>query len=105
MVPLVHKALLPLRILRLVTPIHLQVENPTHATAHALEKIFQHKLQYFFSCFNLIIKLKKKMYKLPEQKKLNKTACLKIALYVKGVSQYHVTHDVSVYAIRRRNGG
>ena len=33
----------------LVTPISLQVENPTHPTAHALEKIFQHKLQYFFS--------------------------------------------------------
>ena len=40
LVPLVHKALLPLRILRLVTSIYLQVENPTHATAHALEKVF-----------------------------------------------------------------
>ena len=38
LVPLVHKALLLLRILRLVTPIELQVENPTHATAHAPEK-------------------------------------------------------------------
>ena len=40
----------------------------------------------------------------PEQNKLNKTVCLKNALYVNGVFQYHVTHDVSVYAIRRRNG-
>ena len=47
LVPLVDKALLPLRILRLVTSIYLQVENPTHATAHAPEKIFQHKLQIF----------------------------------------------------------
>ena len=28
----------------------------------------------------------------------------KNALYVKGIFQYHVTHDVSVYAICRRNG-
>ena len=27
-----------------MTPISLQVENPTHPTAHALEKIYQHKL-------------------------------------------------------------
>ena len=47
LVPLVDKALLPLRILRLVTSIYLQVENPTQATAHAPEKIFQHKLQIF----------------------------------------------------------
>ena len=46
----------------------------------------------------------KKIYKLPEQNKLDKTACLKNALYVKGIFQYHVTHDVSVYAIRGRNG-
>ena len=26
-------------------------------------------------------------------------ACLKTALYVKGNFQYHVTHDISVYAI------
>ena len=51
-----------------------------------------------------MIKQKKKI-KPPEQNKLNKTACLKNALYVKGIFQYHVTHDVSVYAIRRRNGG
>ena len=44
------------------------------------------------------------MYKLPEQNKFNKTACIKNALYVKGITKYHVTHDVSVYAIRRRNG-
>ena len=31
-------------------------------------------------------------------------ACFKNALYVKGIFQYHVTHDVSVYALRRRNG-
>ena len=61
-------------------------ENSTHLTAHAPEKIFQRKLQYFFSCYNLIIKKKEKIYKLPEQNKLNKTAWLK-------------------YAIRRRNGG
>ena len=36
------------------------------------------------------------MYKLPEQNKLYKTACLKNALYVKGIFQYHVTRDVSV---------
>ena len=36
----------------------------------------QHKLQYFFSCYNLVIKEKKKMCKLPEQNTLNKTACL-----------------------------
>ena len=67
-------------------------------------KIFQHKLQIFFQLlFNN--KAKEKIYKLPEQNKLNKTACLKFALYVKGIFQYHVTHDVSVYAIRRRNGG
>ena len=47
LVPLVDKALLPLRIQRLVTSIYLQVENPTHATAHAPENIFQHKLQIF----------------------------------------------------------
>ena len=45
------------------------------------------------------------IYKLTEQNKLNKTACLKNALYAKGIFQYHVTHDVNVYAIRRRNGG
>ena len=56
LVPLVDKAPLPLRILRLVTSKFLQVENPTHPTAHALEKIIQHKLQYFFSYYNLIIK-------------------------------------------------
>ena len=44
------------------------------------------------------------MYKLTEKNKLNRTACLKNALYVNGIFQYHVTHDVSVYAIRRRNG-
>ena len=54
-VPLVDKAPLPLRISRLVTSISLQVENPTHPTAHAPEKIFQYKLQYFFSCYSLII--------------------------------------------------
>ena len=31
-------------------------------------------------------------------------ACLKNALYVKGIFQYHVTHDVNVYDIRKRNG-
>ena len=77
LVPLVHKALLPLRILRLVTSIELQVENPTHATAHAPEKIFQHKLQYSFCCYDLIVKSKKKN-KLPEQNKLIKTACIKM---------------------------
>ena len=56
LVPHVDKAPLPLRILRLVTSNCLQVENPTHPTAHALEMIFQHKLQYFFSYYNLIIK-------------------------------------------------
>ena len=33
------------------------------------------------------------------QNKLNKTACLKNALFVTGIFQYHVTHDVSVYAM------
>ena len=47
LVPLVDKAPLLLRIFRLVTPIYLQVENPTHATAHAPEKIFQLKHQIF----------------------------------------------------------
>ena len=47
LVPLVDKAPLPLRIQRLVTSNFLQVENPTHPTAHALEKIFQHKLHFF----------------------------------------------------------
>ena len=28
----------------------------------------------------------------------------KNAFYVKGIFQYHVTHDISVYAIRWRNG-
>ena len=31
------------------------LENPTNATAHAPEKTFQHKLQYFFSCYDLRI--------------------------------------------------
>ena len=31
-------------------------------------------------------------------------ACLKNALYVTGIIQYHATHDVYVYAIDRRNG-
>ena len=60
--------------------------------------------RFFNTNFRLIIKYKKKKYKVPEQNKLNKTACLKKTLYVKDIFQYHVTHDVSVYAIRRRNG-
>ena len=35
-----------------------------------------------------LILSKRKKYKLPEQNKLNKTACLKNALYVKGIFQY-----------------
>ena len=61
-----------------------------------------------FRYFQLLLfdnKVKEKIYKLPEQNKLIKTACLKNTLYVKGIFQYHVTHDVSVHAIRRRNGG
>ena len=58
-----------------------------------------------FRFFQFDNKVKEKIYKLPEQNKLNKTACLKNALYVEGIFQYHVTHDISVYAIRRRNGG
>ena len=38
LVPHVDKAPLPLRILRLVTSNFLPVENPTHPTAHALER-------------------------------------------------------------------
>ena len=38
LVPHVDKAPLPLRILRLVTSNFLQVENPTHPTAHASER-------------------------------------------------------------------
>ena len=38
LVPHVDKAPLPLRILRLVTSNCLQVENPTHPTAHAPER-------------------------------------------------------------------
>ena len=47
LVPLVDKTPLPLRIIRLVTPIYLQVENPTHATAHAPEKIFNTSFRFF----------------------------------------------------------
>ena len=38
LVPHVDKAPLPLRIRRLVTSNFLQVENPTHPTAHAPER-------------------------------------------------------------------
>ena len=81
------------------------MENPTHATAHAPERIFQQKLRIFSVAIISLSSKRKKIYKLPGQNKLNKTACLKNALYVNGIFQYHVTHDVSVYAIRRRNGG
>ena len=70
--------------------------------AHAPEKIFNTNYSFFGGCYNLIIKLKRK--KLQEENKVKKTACLKNALYVKGIFQYNVTHDVSVYAIRGRNG-
>ena len=46
LVPLVDKA--SATHITTGTTISLQVENPTHATTHAPEKIFQHKLQYFF---------------------------------------------------------
>ena len=45
LVPLVDKAPLPTD--GLVTSISLQVENPTPPTAHAPEKFFQLKFQYF----------------------------------------------------------
>ena len=69
------------------------------------KRFFNTNCSIFFCCYDLIVKSKKKIHKLPEQNKFIKTACIKIALYVKGIFQCHVTHDVSVYAIRRRNGG
>ena len=47
--------------------------------------------------------MKEKKYRPPEKNKLNKTFFLKNALYVSGIFQYHVAHDVSVYAKRMRN--
>ena len=70
-----------------------------------LQKRFFNTNFRFFQLLYFDNKVKEKIYELPEQNKLNKTACLKNVLYVKGIFQYYVTHDVSVYAIRRRNGG
>ena len=57
--------------------LKLQVENPTHATAHAPEKNFQQKLR-FFQLLQFDNQVKEKKYKLPGQNKLYKTACLKM---------------------------
>ena len=72
----------------------------SHATALAPEKNFFNtscNILQLLKFDNYLVK-EKKIYKLPEQNILNKMACLKMLF------QYHVTHDVSVYAIRRRNG-
>ena len=70
---------------------------------HAQEKLFNTNCSFFQLPYfdDLVIE---KINKCPEQNKLDKTACLKNALYVTGIFQYHVTNDVSVYAIDRHKG-
>ena len=53
----------------MVTSIELQVENPTHATAHAPEKDFSTQIAVFFCCYDLIVKSKKKY--INSQNKIN----------------------------------